>query len=328
MKITIPSPKLIRELTKYISVSDMKSMNRKLYSSPKIKDAPAGADEFLRASELFDRRSDVASGWYRRYDYEDVDLYEEMCQAAIDKNKFKSVVSKYIETDLPYYVDIIGTNKRYYFEHFGCKNPKYQSKSYYKDGITIDDYVNILYHAHVDCGYDTENVSMSLDLLKQGTPIETVIHYLKESKLKASNGSTISAPGLMEFVMNHPNIKRYMITYNNSKTEVFDNVGAKIFDRLCEMTNGDEKEAYKLLWDCRIESNDGSYHSDFELFQMLEFMYSKLKHIPPAASEILFLIKDKKFKTYYLSKIKRLIQNNSEMDDIMKFVRKKCANSD
>jgi len=297
-KITIPQ---IRELTELVIHNNE---TRVIGRTPKINYGPEFSDEFLRTSELYDPNIDSLHRGYTQYDIDDVPL----CQSHV------------------------------FGQYFDCRINEMTSRCIDTD-IKINEDLEILSllnkYASVAQGDVSEMVGLGKKLLQDGMPVETVINYFGKAKLRANDGTTKAAPGFMQFIIDHPNSRKYMVTYNHNRDEVFDEYGAKVFNDLCEMTKGDEKAANKLLWHCRVECEDDSFATDPDLFKLLKSSYEKTGKIDPRICELLEILKEtqpsiksavddkfeKQFKKYtrLLGKIQRAINkgDSETLDSII-----------
>lgn len=312
MKILSTNLKSVRQLTKYISPEEIEKIRYKKFNAPKIKAPNLLCDEFFRAGEVFDRKNDIIRP-YQTYSPDDLRIYDRTSLYAIDRRRFEGSNAAYIESDLPYYVDIMGEKKRIYVEHYGTKSPKYpfekdvdlsihpfwqHNKNLYKDR-SIDEIVNISYYADklsADNSHEVKHIALSM--MNKGFPLESVINIMKEAKLKVTDGDLPIQTDFMQFLSEYPNLRRYMITYSDNRSEVFDSNGAKIFTKLLDMCSGDTKEAYKILWDCRLEQKDGSFMTDLDFVRLAESLYRRGHDWNEEKSEVINCIKAKPAEKY------------------------------
>ncbi len=276
MKIISVNPQTIDKLTKYITPSSIEKARHQKFNAPKIKDTNLRCDKFFRTEELFDKKTDVVTP-QNKYSIDDIPVYDSTSTDAIDKRFLGGTNNSYISSEVPFYVDIIGEKERVYIENYRNKNTRYPFEnninSIYK-GFSIDEVVNIKHFAHMvspNNSYVVEEEAFKL--LKEGFPLSTVVKLIQESALHMSNGKTKEAKGLMTFLAEFPDLRRYMITYTNSRSEAFDASGAKIFRELLDMCNGNKKLANKILWECRIEKEDGHFVTDNFLFNIAKYLY-------------------------------------------------------
>lgn len=333
MKIFTPNIKLVNELTRYIRPAEIEHARYKKFNAPIINDGNLLCDEFFRTGELFDKKSDIPQSFYP-YSIEDIRAIDRTSLNACDVRRLSGSNAYYIESDLPYYVDIIGENKRVYLEKYGTKSSKYPMETDYDindvwlnrdlyKGHSVDEIINIKYHATKLSQNDSQGLILeSLKLLKAGYPLESVINIMKKSTVKDSFGDAYASRGLMQFIVEFPDLKRYMITYANNKSEVFDVFGAKMFPQLLELCNGDKKLAYRILWDCRKEMPDGSFMTDVDLLTIGQNLYKLDNTWNEKKAKIVQIVSLKKTKYYKydILRIDGLLERNYTLDDIIKKV--------
>ncbi len=333
MKIYKTNIKLAEELTKYISPKHIEQARFERYNMPKINDGNLLCDEFFRTTELFNRKADEIKS-FQPYGIDDLPIYDRMSTRALDLQQIEGSNSAYIESDLPYYIDIIGENKRIYLENYGTKSNKYpyeadidteyiyRNKSLYKNH-SVDEVANIRYFAKrysASDGYDLE--AEALSLLNDGFPLESVIRIMKEGTLKSSDGDLIGSRGLMRFVSRYPGLKRYMVTYSNNKNEVFDYFGAKVFPDIVDMCNNNKKEAYKIIWDCRLEQTNGSFLTNLDFIEFAKTLYETDCSWTQTKSDIINFIKNQHPNNHkkLMKRVNKCLNNNVPLNDIIEII--------
>ena len=273
--VFVPSVKITDKLTRYITPKYIEKVRYQRYNAPLIKEANQLCDRFFRTEELFDKKADIPE-YFQKYSVDELPLYDRTSPESLLRQKFESANISFVDNDLPNYVDIIGENNRVYLEGYNLTN-RYpfnsDATSRYK-GFSIDEVVNVKHFAHTVSPNNSFVVEEeAFKLLKDGFPLSTVVKLIQESALHMSNGKTKEAKGLMTFLAEFPDLRRYMITYTNSRSEAFDAYGAKIFRELLDMCNGDKKLANRILWECRIEKQDGHFVTDHFLFNIAKYLY-------------------------------------------------------
>lgn len=269
MRIPAQNIKLVKELTKYISPSEIEKARFKRFNAQKIDDGNIVCDEFFRTNELFDRKIDEIKT-AQQYGIDDLPIYTESKLLSNDIRRISNSKAGNAENDLPYYVDIIGEkNKRIYVEEYGTKNPKhphfepyntehvwYADRKLYENR-TIDEVVNIRYHATELSAVGSRSLEHeALRLMQKGYPLEYVIYIMKQSVLKSPYGRSEAYTPLMKFLSEHPDMRRYVVTHNCFKEEIFDSCAAKMLPKLLETCNNDMKVVNQILWDCRIQTHN------------------------------------------------------------------------
>ena len=304
MRVFIPNIRTVKELTRYISPLEIERARFKKFNSPIINDGNIVCDEFFRVEELFDRKRDILTP-LTTYSIDDVPVIDHTSLLARDIQILEGTNSSYIETDLPYYVDIIGENKRIYLEGYGVKGSKSKidTKSY--KNCSVDELANIRYYAYK---YSPSNpFSAELEgvkLLKDGYPLEGVINIIKESSTEGINGSLLCPRPLMRFIAKFPKLKRYMFTYDNKKREILDVAAAGMFHELVETCKGDEKLAYQILWDCRVEKSNGSFRTYPDLLLLGQNLYKNGDYWSPEKAKIVHYVSLRDPKSYKYSSAK------------------------
>jgi hypothetical protein len=306
MKIISTDIKAIRRLTKYISPANIEKARYKNFNAPKITETPVLCDEFFRTEELFNRKTDILESFHP-YSVDDLPIYDRTSIKAIDLRKLEGSFSSYVESDLPYYVDIIGEKKRIYVENFGTKNSKYPYEAdadafinFFSNtdeklfkGHSIDEIVNITYYAQTLSPQNSQELrDIGLKMLNDGFPLEGVISIMKDARLKGTVGETALPAEFMRFLSKFPNLRRYMITYSKNKGEVFDRTGAMAFPKLVDMCGGDTKEAYKIIWACRLEQPNESYLTSPDFLKLARDLYRTDKTWTEEKSDLLNHIKE------------------------------------
>ena len=321
MKIFTPDIKLTDKLTKYISPASIEKARFQKYNAPKINDGNLLCDKFFRTSELFDRDVDEIKD-FCPYGVDDLPVYDRASVRALDLSRFVGSNKSLIETNLPYYVDIIGENKRIYLESYGCKNPKYPAKidaSGKYEGFCLDDIVNIKYHAKkVAPKNSIEIEEEGLQMIKNGFPLESVINVIKEAALQSKYGVIKGSRGLMQFLLQFPKLRHYMITESKFGTEVFDVPGAKRFPELVDMCKNNTEEAYEIIKACRIRQDNRSQLTDIPFLDFAKTLYKIDNTWTKTKSDIINFIKDKHPSRYtsLMKRTKRLLEKGVPIENI------------
>ena len=306
MKIISTDLKTVKKLTKYISPENIEKIRYKKYNVSKIKETPVLCDEFFRTNELFNRRTDITESFHP-YSVDDLPIYDRTSLKACHFRQLSGSNAAYIESDLPYFVDILGEKKRIYIESYGTKSDKYpyeadvefdinpfmlhNKKDY--ENHSIDEVVNLTYYAQK---LSMQNINelriIGLKMLNNGFPLEGVINIMKDAHLKGTSGEAEVPALFMRFLSKFPNLRRYMITYSKNKSEVFDRNGATAFPKLVDMCGGDTKEAYKILWACRVEQPNESYLTSPDFVDLAKDLYRTDKSWTEEKSDLLNYIKE------------------------------------
>ena len=330
MKIFTPNVKLVEELTKYIRPQEIEKARFKNFNTPTINDGNLLCDEFFRTEELFNKKNDVMSSFHP-YSIDDIPVIDRASTLARDIRTLANDNGTYIESDLPYYVDIIGENKRLYFENYGTKsvNSKrqdlinedefgYINRRLYTNR-TIDEVVNIRYHAKQIADNDFYGLEVeALSLMKEGYPLEGVINIMKAATLKSADGKLKCVRGFMRFIAEYPDLRNYMITFARNKSEVFDAQGAKMFTDILEACDGDKKLAYRILWDCRVEMQDGSFLTNPDLLTFGIELFNKDKTWTSQKAQLIQAVSEKNNKLYkrYINQVRRELENGLSVQEI------------
>ena len=330
MKNYIPDIKLVRELTKYISPKEIEKARFKRYNMPKFNDGNLLCDEFFRTEELFDKKIDRASA-FNPYSVDDIPAIKNSVVNSGNFHRVSNLNASYPESNLPYYVDIIGENKRIYIEQYGIKDPRHPyeadfigSNDWLNQNLytnrTIDEIVNIKYLARKLAEGDSYGLELeALSLLKNGYPLDAVLNIMKKAALKQPDGKLLGCRGMMRFITQYPDLRRYMVTYANDKSEVFDSFGAKMFPELLELCNNDKKLAYKILWDCRAEMHDGWFLTHPELLTIGKYLFKIDNSWNDKKAKLVQLISEKSDKTYSNCRLKivKLLRENTPVQDMI-----------
>lgn len=251
-------------LNEYISPRAIEKMRYKKFNAPQINDGNLLCDDFFRQEELFDNKNDIVDYWDSRYGIDDILPIDRTSIRAFDERNLFGSNTNYIESDLPYYVDIIGENRRIYLESYGYKNPKYpykvNARGIYSD-YYLDDVVNIKHYSLI-CNNENKIECKTLrdealKLIQENYPVELVVDYMNRAKLKKANGDLKYTPGFLTFLSQFPDMRAKMVSKDISGNEVLDRYGIEVFPQLFELFNYDKDAAYKFLEDCRI------YHDNF-----------------------------------------------------------------
>ena len=295
MKVNFPDLKIVRNLTKYISPAEIEHLRYKKYNAPIINDGNLLCDEFFRTEEVFNRKSDEIKS-FQPYSIDDLPVYDRTTIKAFDKRRLLGDVS-YVETDLPYYVDIIGENKRIYLESYGVKNPKYPGEvsadGKYK-GFRLDDVVNIKYYARKLSPNNIIGIEEeALQMIKDGFPLESVINIMEESALKSKYGTTRGARGLMPFLLQFPKLRHLVVSKSKFGIEVFDYKAAKAFPELVDMCNGDTEIACKIVQSCKIKQDNESLIINTDMLDLAKKLYEADNSWSQSQQEIMSFIKRK-----------------------------------
>ena len=322
MKIFTPDIKLADKLTKYISPASIERARFQKFNAPIINDGNLLCDKFFRTSELFDRKNDEIKS-FCSYGIDDLPIYDRTSVRALDMSILEGSNASYIETDLPYYVDIIGENKRIYLESYGCKNPKYPCEidaggKY--EGFSIDDVVNIKYYANKVATDNTSAIEdEALHMIKDGFPLESVINLIKESALHSKSGASRGSRELMRFLLQFPKLRHYMITESKYGVEVLDVRGAKEFSNLVDMCNNNTEEAYQIINDSRIQQENKSRLTSLQFLDFAKFLYKTDNTWTNTKSDIINFIKEKHFSrhTRLMNQTKKLLEKGVSVNDIV-----------
>lgn len=309
MKVFTPNIKLVNKLTKYISPKSIEKARFEKFNTPIINDGNLLCDKFFRTSELFDKKNDIVQS-FQPYSIDELPVYDRTSVQALDLKHLEGTHASYIETNLPYFIDIIGENKRIYLEEYGIKHPDYPNKEteiqpilhpflcFFSEKLTknvsIDEYVNITYHAQKKSPFASyELVKASLGLLQDGIPLEGVINLMNKANLKVVSGDAVAATpiGLMRFLSEYPKLRQYVITHTKRNSEVFDSKGSVAFPELIDMCKGDIEKAYDILKDCRVEQWNKSSLTNLDLVGLAKTLYKIDNCWNKEKAKILFYIK-------------------------------------
>lgn len=331
MRIFTPNIKLVKELNRYISLSDIEKARFKKFNSPKIDDGNVLCDEFFRTEELFSRKTD----WIRSiqsYGIDDLPVYTRSRIVSNDIQRVSASKAANVETDLPYYVDILGENKRIYVEKYGTKNPKHPHVEMYDtsniwnnknlyENRTVDEVVNIRYFADNFSAANNRALEYeALALLKKDYPLEYVIYLMKQSVLKSPNGHNQASTGLLKFLADYPDMRRYVVTHNDFKEEVFDSCAAKAFPKLLDICNDDLKTVNQILWDCKIPKFENAYLVEQNLLETGISLYKIDNVWNKQKSEIIEELSKNQRKVIedFKKEIENLINSKNSLSDIHK----------
>lgn len=328
MKIFTPHAnlKVVEELTRYISPASIEKARFQKFNAPIVDDGNLVCDKFFRMDELFNKREDIVQSFHP-YSIDDVPLVNRTGLMPSNIHRLSDCKAAHVENNLPYYVDIIGENKRMYLEDFGVKNPKYPTSEtdagVRYPGLSVDEVINIKYHAKAISPVDSLGIEKeAYALLKKGFPLEGVVNLIKKSAMKDADGNPKGAVGLLTFLAEFPDLKNHMVLYSKTQGEVFDRIGAKRFRKLYEMCDGDKKLACNILWDCRCERQDGSFLSDENLLDIGTMLYKTDNTWTSVKSDIIQCIKNKNSKEYnkYRKIVGSLLYDKTPMPDIVKIL--------
>lgn len=125
------------------------------------------------------------------------------------------------------------------------------------------------------------------------TDIHEVIRTLKSSVLIDNDGNEYYSPKLFNFAKDFPKHYMSVITVNKNKSEVFDSVSEKEFQKLYNLY-GDDDLAAEILNACKLTKEDGNKILDANLLKVLSHLQNMKKvsqwHIP----DIINLLKSHK----------------------------------
>lgn len=335
MRIFTPNIKAVEELTKYISPASIERARFKKFNEPVINDGNLLCDEFFRTGEQFSRKTDEIKS-LQSYGIDDLPVYTRSNILSNDIQRLSNPKSANVENDLPYYVDIVGEkNKRVYVEKYGTKNPKhphvemYDAESVWGDkslyeNRTVDEVVNIRYYASRLEACDSRGIEHeALRLLKKGYPLEFVIYTMKQSVLKSPYGHNQASTGLMKFLADYPDMRRYVVTHNDFKEEIFDSGAAKAFPKLLDIFDNDLRQVNQILWDCRVPKFANAYFVEPNLIETGISLYKIDNVWNEQKAQIIEELtkKPRKLLEEYRKNIESMIQEKRPLD----YIRKKVS---
>ena len=191
------------------------------------------SSDFFREAELYDRRRDYPTKGYRIYDYDDVELAENMKYRSVPKNILN--ISRYQENrDFISHPSCIyvPAKPEFYTVDNAWDKAKESFQSRLSQGFKHSDISNI-YHFSLIKVDDEGNKKMNLkladrgfELLKSGRGIYEVAGLMDKSKLSYSDGSQRYSSELLDFLTVYPEARECVVEnnrgYESLKKDVMD----------------------------------------------------------------------------------------------------------